>query len=83
MFSVHEELKTKDGECPILFGDAAPIILNVNGEITLTEIARAFLASPGVDPKLISHEWIANHYRWIVWKLASTERSFPKLFGGR
>ena len=44
---------------------------------------RAFLSSPGVDPKLISEEWIANHYKWIVWKLASYERSYPQSFSGR
>ncbi|KAL7688495.1 putative breast cancer type 2 susceptibility protein [Plasmopara halstedii] len=24
-------------------------------------------------------EWFLNHYRWIVWKLAATERAFPRL----
>ena len=27
--------------------------------------------------------WAENHYRWIVWKLASMERAFPSIFGGR
>ena len=42
-----------------------------------------FLCSPGVDGELISSEWFANHYRWIVWKLASLEVSFPHSFAGR
>ena len=37
----------------------------------------------GVDPKLISHDWVYNHYRWIVWKLAAMEVAFPRQFGGR
>lgn len=36
-----------------------------------------------MDPKLISEEWVYNHYRWIVWKQASMERSFPEMMGGR
>ena len=49
----------------------------------LPEVTKAFLSSPGVDPKLISEEWIANHYKWVVWKLASYERSYPQAFSGR
>lgn len=42
------------------------------------EMLRALVAS-GADAKLLSPEWVENHYRWIVWKLASMERSFPGL----
>ncbi|RZF37199.1 hypothetical protein LSTR_LSTR015831 [Laodelphax striatellus] len=63
-------------------GDGALVILSDDGSAGLKEISRAFLASPGVDPSLISHEWIANHYRLIVWKLASIERSIPHLLAG-
>lgn len=44
---------------------------------------RALCDTPGVDPKLLAEEWVYNHYRWIVWKLASMERSFPQTMGGR
>ncbi|KAK6164803.1 hypothetical protein DH2020_001667 [Rehmannia glutinosa] len=27
--------------------------------------------------------WVANHYKWIVWKLASFERSYPAKFAGK
>jgi len=37
----------------------------------------------GVVPRLISREWVNNHYRWIVWKLAAMEVAFPQYFGGR
>ena len=40
-------------------------------------VPRALCDSPGVDVKLLSQEWVYNHYRWVVWKLASMERSFP------
>jgi len=26
-----------------------------------------------------TYEWFLNQYRWVVWKLAATERSFPRL----
>ena len=28
-------------------------------------------------------EWFSNHYRWIVWKLASLEVSFPHSFADK
>ncbi|XP_061576559.1 breast cancer type 2 susceptibility protein [Cololabis saira] len=45
------------------------------------EFYRALCDTPGVDPKLISEAWVYNHYRWIVWKQASMERSFPETMG--
>lgn len=44
---------------------------------------RSLCDTAGVDPKLISEGWVHNHYRWIVWKQASMERSFPETMGGR
>ncbi|XP_076636941.1 breast cancer type 2 susceptibility protein [Colletes latitarsis] len=54
--------------------DGAYLILDENGYAGITEIMRAFLASPGVDPNLVPTGWVKNHYRWIVWKLASMDR---------
>lgn len=51
------------------------IVLNI---ILFYAVHRALCDTPGVDPKLISVEWAYNHYRWIVWKQASMERSFPE-----
>ncbi|GJX07881.1 breast cancer susceptibility 2 homolog B-like protein [Tanacetum coccineum] len=31
----------------------------------------------------LSKEWIANHYRWIVWKLACYERCYPAKHSGK
>ncbi len=36
-----------------------------------------------MDRSFLSEKWIQNHYRLIVWKLASLERSFPLELGGR
>uniref|UniRef100_A0A8C5WJW1 Tower domain-containing protein n=1 Tax=Leptobrachium leishanense TaxID=445787 RepID=A0A8C5WJW1_9ANUR len=44
------------------------------------EFYRALCDTSGVDPKLISPEWVYNHYRWIIWKLAALEVRFPEFF---
>ncbi|XP_053728706.1 breast cancer type 2 susceptibility protein [Synchiropus splendidus] len=54
-----------------------------NGTAGKVEFYRALCDTPGVDPKLISQEWVFNHYRWVVWKLASLERSFPQTMCSR
>lgn len=54
--------------------DGARLILDENGYAGIVEITRSFLASPGVDPKLLPDGWVKNHYKWIVWKLASLDR---------
>jgi breast cancer 2 susceptibility protein len=41
------------------------------------------LIMAGANPRLATMEWVSNHYRWIVWKLACTERKFPSEFSGR
>lgn len=37
---------------------------------------RGSLVERGCDEKILDDKWILNHCRWIVWKLASTERRF-------
>ncbi|EGI61921.1 PREDICTED: breast cancer type 2 susceptibility protein-like isoform X1 [Acromyrmex echinatior] len=54
--------------------DDVRLILDENGYAGIWEFLRAFLASSGVDPNLIPARWVENHYRWIVWKLASMDR---------
>lgn len=39
------------------------------------------LVTAGATKASISEDWVANHYKWIVWKLASQERMFPTQFG--
>lgn len=36
----------------------------------------------GCDAALLTKKWVVNHTRWIVWKLAATERSFPTKLSG-
>ncbi len=50
-------------------------------------LSTAILAAPacmgkGTRPPP-SEKWLAHHYRLVVWKLASLERSFPDVLGGR
>jgi breast cancer 2 susceptibility protein len=54
-----------------------------NNEIRFGNLVRGFLALRGIDSKLVSEAWIRNHYRWIVWKLAAFEKSYPHLFAKR
>ncbi|KAM5558573.1 protein BREAST CANCER SUSCEPTIBILITY 2 [Rosa sericea] len=35
------------------------------------------LASSGASTQNTSREWVINHYKWIVWKLACYERCYP------
>ncbi|XP_022911876.2 breast cancer type 2 susceptibility protein homolog isoform X1 [Onthophagus taurus] len=62
--------------------DAALIVPNVHNIIGFPEIEIAFKTMSGVDPKLIPNGWIANHYKWIIWKLASYERFLSTHLGG-
>jgi hypothetical protein len=41
--------------------------------------AHDYILSAGTNPNLATIEWVTNHYRWIVWKLASMVRRFPDL----
>lgn len=58
----------------IKVGDDVPVILDQDGCAGVEEFKRGFLTSPGVDPTMIPEKWVHNHYRWIVWKLASMDR---------
>ncbi|EFA78543.1 protein kinase 3 [Heterostelium album PN500] len=52
-------------------------------KIGLSEISTMILRENLIEPRLITDEWMDNHYGWIVWKLASMEKAFPQHFGGR
>ena len=41
------------------------------------------LRAAGADAEHCSEAWVANHYRWIVWKLACYERRLPQQLAGR
>nr|CAD7409455.1 unnamed protein product [Timema cristinae] len=85
-FSAHDFYSSamcQENVAGVPVGDGSRLILDSQGLAGVVEVTRAFLASPGVDPSLSSNTWVHNHYRWIVWKLAATERSFPLIFAHR
>ncbi|NWV89071.1 BRCA2 protein, partial [Machaerirhynchus nigripectus] len=63
--------------------DGGWLIPTDEGEAGKKEFYRALCDTPGVDPNLITEAWVYNHYRWIVWKLAAMEVSFPHEFANR
>ena len=46
----------------------------------LNDFYRALISKEGISRDKISLVWVRNHFRWIVWKLASIERSFSDHF---
>ncbi|XP_057695654.1 breast cancer type 2 susceptibility protein isoform X2 [Corythoichthys intestinalis] len=69
-------------ESGIRLADGGYLVPSGDGTAGKEQFFRALCDTPGVDPKLLSDVWVYNHYRWIVWKLASMERSFPETLGG-
>uniref|UniRef100_A0A8D0HAD5 Tower domain-containing protein n=1 Tax=Sphenodon punctatus TaxID=8508 RepID=A0A8D0HAD5_SPHPU len=63
--------------------DGGWLIPTDEGKAGKEEFYRALCDTPGVDPKLITKAWVYNHYRWIVWKLAAMEVSFPQEFANK
>ncbi|KAI9348082.1 hypothetical protein BDR26DRAFT_22478 [Obelidium mucronatum] len=43
------------------------------------ECRHELLNNYNLSDKKVTPEWVSNHYRWIVWKLAAMVRSFPDL----
>ncbi|KAL7136117.1 hypothetical protein ABFS83_10G008000 [Erythranthe nasuta] len=41
------------------------------------------LSQSGASVQHMTKEWVSNHYKWIVWKLASYERCYPAKFAGK
>uniref|UniRef100_A0A7S1BKW6 Tower domain-containing protein n=1 Tax=Corethron hystrix TaxID=216773 RepID=A0A7S1BKW6_9STRA len=50
------------------------------GSIGINDFYR-ILIEQGADQHLLTQMWVKNHYRWIIWKLACTERRYP-IFAG-
>ncbi len=65
----------------VIFPGEFQVILADDNTVGCDEISAAFLASAHVDPQLVSADWIRNHYRWIVWKMACLEQRFPETLG--
>lgn len=71
---------TADNAHMVVFIDASDSTrweLCKNDEEAMTHLAaiKSHLVSVGIDEKLLSLEWIRNHYRLIVWKLAAMDRT--------
>ncbi|PIN01752.1 DNA recombinational repair protein BRCA2 [Handroanthus impetiginosus] len=41
------------------------------------------LSQCGASIQYLTKEWVSNHYKWIVWKLACYERCYPAKFSGK
>uniref|UniRef100_A0A131YJ00 Breast cancer 2 susceptibility protein n=1 Tax=Rhipicephalus appendiculatus TaxID=34631 RepID=A0A131YJ00_RHIAP len=68
----------------LILGDGATMQLeSTEAHLGKDEFSSAFFCMPGVDSYLVPQGWLENHYRWIVWKLASMELHCPQVFGGR
>ncbi len=48
-----------------------------------TELYLQLLALPGVKASAVAPDWVTNHYKWVVWKLASYERRYPGACAGK
>ncbi|CAH1391282.1 unnamed protein product [Nezara viridula] len=80
-FFNYEECFSAEGIINVGYGFS--LILSDDNKIGFNELSRCFLSNPNVDPSLVSSAWIKNHYKWIVWKLASYERAFPTNLSNR
>ncbi|XP_043697660.1 protein BREAST CANCER SUSCEPTIBILITY 2 homolog B-like isoform X2 [Telopea speciosissima] len=52
-------------------------------DVTGREAFHHMLSKSGASTLNASKEWVANHYKWIVWKLACYERCYPVEASGR
>ncbi|KAK4478421.1 hypothetical protein RD792_013891 [Penstemon davidsonii] len=50
---------------------------------TGTDAFHKMLTQSGASNQYLTKEWVLNHYKWIVWKLASYERCYPATFSGK
>ena len=41
------------------------------------------LRAAGGEERFATAAWVANHHRWVVWKLACCERQHPARLAGR
>eukprot|EP00943_MAST-04B_sp_MAST-4B-sp1_P004722 g4722.t1 len=51
-------------------------------ELTWKNFRNKLLESDDIEEKYLTETWVANHYRWIIWKLSAMERKFPHVCKG-
>jgi hypothetical protein len=69
----------------IVCGEFGLVRVGLDGKIGVAEIADNFLqtlAARKLRQPPGAAVWVQNHYRWLVWSLASLERRFPAKCGG-
>ena len=59
-------------------------ISDFGDEISWCQFREKMMSGTGSvgNPEYLTPSWIANHYRWIIWKLAAMERRFPSFSSG-
>lgn len=60
--------------------DGAVIVPDAENRVGLAQIEFGFKSMDSVDVNLLPKNWIQNHFKWIIWKLASYDRMFASQF---
>lgn len=53
------------------------------GQALGAPVFAALLVAAGADARWATPAWTANHFRWVVWKLAALERRHACVLAGR
>ncbi len=69
--------------CNQVFPSILPSCSAHDGQLSTVDTLYNRLLDMRADRKLLTRSWVRNHARWIIWKLACLERSWPKVFSGR
>jgi BRCA2, oligonucleotide/oligosaccharide-binding, domain 1/BRCA2, helical len=78
--NAHRLLFCRESRRPASFAvDVSHVPLDLIGGLTDYKMS---LKSLQCDIRLLCDIWYKNHLRWIIWKLASIERSFARYLGG-
>ena len=54
-----------------------------DGQQLSAESFGALLLAAGAEARYATPAWVANHFRWVAWKLACYERAHPRCLAGR
>lgn len=73
-------LSLSHSESHLTTEDGAVIVPDAENRVGLAQIEFGFKSMDSVDVNLLPKNWIQNHFKWIVWKLASYDRMFASQF---